>query len=81
MPQLRKLAYAIKNSSTLTLSEWFHILDELSFDAYMMPHDIQTCWNATYNMLNFAYRYKDAINQITDRHDIKPRDYEIELQE
>jgi len=47
----------------------------------MMPHDIQTCWNATYDMLDFAYRYKDAINQITDRHDIKPRDYEIELQE
>jgi hypothetical protein len=47
----------------------------------MILHDIQTHWNTTYDMLDFAYRYKDAINQITDRHDIKLRDYEIELQE
>ncbi|SRR6266851_4185980 len=81
MPQLRKLAYAIKNSSTLALPEWFCILDELSLDARMMPRDIRTRWNATYNMLNFAYEYKDAINQITDRRDMKLRDYEIKPQE
>jgi hypothetical protein len=69
--------YAIKNSSTLTLPEWFRILDELSLDACMMPRDVQTCWNTTYDMLDFAYEYKDTINQITDRCDMKLRDYEI----
>jgi hypothetical protein len=81
MPQLCKLAYAIKNSSTLTLPEWFHILDKLSLNACMMPHDVQTRWNATYDMLNFTYKYKDAINQITNRHNMKLQDYEIKPHE
>jgi len=46
-----------------------------------MPCDVWTRWNATYDMLNFAYEYKDTINQITDRRDMKLRDYEIEPQE
>jgi hypothetical protein len=29
-------------------------------------------------MLDFTYEYKDTINQITDRHNIKLRDYKIE---
>jgi hypothetical protein len=81
MPQLCKLAYAIKNSSTLALLEWFHILDDLSLDARIIPRDVHTHWNATYDMLNFSYDYKEAINQITDRCEMKLRDYEIELHE
>jgi hypothetical protein len=34
----------------------------------MIPRDICTRWNATYNMLDFAYQYKKAINIITDIH-------------
>jgi hypothetical protein len=40
MPELCKLAFAIKNSSTLILLEWFYILDDLSFDAHMMLCDV-----------------------------------------
>ena len=47
----------------------------------MIPHDIHTCWNATYNMLDFAYQYKKAINKITDIQDIKLCLYEIEAHE
>ena len=32
----------------------------------IMPRDVSTCWNSTYNMLKFAYAYRDAINQMTD---------------
>jgi len=71
MPQLCKLAYAIKNSSTLALPEWFHILDDLSLDTRMILHDVCTHWNATCDMLDFAYNYKEAINQITDRCEMK----------
>ncbi len=31
-----------------------------------MPQDVSMHWNSTYNMLKFAYTYRDAINQITD---------------
>jgi hypothetical protein len=71
MPQLHKLTYTIKNSSTLTLLEWFRILDDLSLDACMILRDVRTCWNTTYDMLDFSYNYKEAINQITDRCEMK----------
>ncbi len=32
-------------------------------------------------MLQFTYKYKDAINKITDTHEMKLRDYEIEPHE
>ena len=47
----------------------------------MMPCDVCTRWNATYDMLQFAYKYKDAINKITDTCEMKLQDYEIELHE
>ena len=32
-------------------------------------------------MLHFAYEYKEAINQITDRREMKLRDYEVKPHE
>jgi hypothetical protein len=63
--------YAMKNSSTLTLPEWFCILDNLSLNACIMPRDVCTRWNTTFDMLEFTYKYKEAINQITDRCEMK----------
>ena len=31
-----------------------------------MPRDVSTHWNSTYDMLKFAYAYRDAIDQMTD---------------
>jgi hypothetical protein len=45
----------------------------------MMPCDVRTRWNTTYDMLQFTYEYKDAINKITDMRKMKLQDYEIEL--
>ena len=73
--------YAIKNSTTQALPWWFRILEELSLEPRMMPCDVRTRWNATYDMLQFAYEYKDAINKITDTREMKLRDYEIEPHE
>ena len=71
MPQICKLAYTIKNSTTQALPQWFHILEELSLEPCMLPHDVRTRWNATYDMLQFAYEYKDAINKITNTCEMK----------
>ncbi len=32
-----------------------------------MPHDVRTCWNSTFDMLDFALLYRVAINAITDK--------------
>jgi hypothetical protein len=81
LTQIRKLAYAVKNSTTIVLPQWYRILEALSLEPRVIPRDIRTRWNATYDMLDFVYRYKKAINKITDIRDMKLRAYEIEAHE
>lgn len=46
-----------------------------------MPRDVRTRWNSTYDMLTFAYDYRDAINNITANREMKLREYEIDEDE
>ena len=78
MTQIRKLVYTIRNSSTLILPAWYRILSSLSLDKRVIPHDVRTRWNATYDMLDCAYEYRKAINKITDIRDMKLRQYKID---
>ncbi len=85
--QLWKAAYAIKNSTTIILPEWFAVLDRMvtlsksqgkkPLSKQMMPRDVATRWNYTYEMLNFAYNYRDAYNELCANRDMKMRKYEI----
>ena len=43
----------------------------------MMPHDVRTCWNSTFDMLDFAVKHIEAINTITGNRDMKLRQYEL----
>jgi len=43
-----------------------------------MPHDVPTCWNSTFNMLDFALEYKAAINTITGNRDMKMQTLELD---
>ncbi|KAI0269523.1 hypothetical protein BGY98DRAFT_924319, partial [Russula aff. rugulosa BPL654] len=45
-----------QNSSTIVLPQWYRILENLWLDARVIPHDIHTRWNATYDMLEVAYQ-------------------------
>jgi len=75
--QLRKSAFAIKNSTTIILPKWFLVLADLELDSRMMPRDVWTRWNSTFNMLNFAVEYREALNTITGDRDMKLRQYEL----
>ena len=63
--QLHKLLFALVNSTTILLPVWKVCLVELDCAVRIMPRDVQTRWNSTYDMLQFAVRYKDAIKMIT----------------
>ncbi|KAF8152454.1 hypothetical protein B0H34DRAFT_664170, partial [Crassisporium funariophilum] len=54
--KLQNISNTIKNSSTILLPEWFKILKDLRLKACMMPQDVLTHWNSTFDMLNFAVK-------------------------
>ncbi|KAH9952522.1 hypothetical protein BGW80DRAFT_1194779, partial [Lactifluus volemus] len=78
--QLRSFSNAVKNSPTILLPEWRNTIKKLATDAddpkktlaeNIMPRDVSTRWNSTYNMLKFASSYQDPINQMTDSRSLK----------
>jgi hypothetical protein len=75
--QLRKIAFAIKNSSTLILPRWYALLEELELSARIMPRDVTTRWNSTYDMLKFALEFRTALDTIAGERDMKLRKYEL----
>jgi hypothetical protein len=67
------MAYTIKNSMTIILPRWYAMLDELELKGRMMPRDVTTRWNLTYNMLEFALTFREALDTITGEKDMKLR--------
>ncbi|EDR03830.1 uncharacterized protein LACBIDRAFT_306525 [Laccaria bicolor S238N-H82] len=63
--QLHKLSFALVNSIMILLPAWKACLVELSCAVRIMPRNVQTCWNLTYDMLQFSLKYKDAIKMVT----------------
>jgi hypothetical protein len=43
----------------------------------MMPRDVATRWNSTYDMLEFAIAYREALESITGNQRMKLRQYEL----
>ena len=80
--QLRKLAFAINNSTTI-LYRWNEIIEEYAAVSTLtkklmvrnMPQDISTRQNSTYKMLKFACTYSEPINRITTDHSMKIHQY------
>ena len=90
--QLRKLAFTIKNSTTIVLPEWLSILKkhiEVSVAAKeknplsvrMMPRDVATRWNSTFDMLEFAVLYRKPLDDLTNNREMKLRSYELSEEE
>jgi hypothetical protein len=46
-------------------------------DQRMMPRDVTTRWNSTYDMLEFAIKYREALESITGNQRMKLRQYEL----
>lgn len=68
-PQLRKVAYFIKRSPSLLRSRWAQIVSEQGLPVRLMPLDVATRWNSTYDMLRFATKYKSALKVLLNEED------------
>ncbi|PPQ97651.1 hypothetical protein CVT26_002435 [Gymnopilus dilepis] len=75
--KLRKFSYAVKNSTTILLPEWYRTLKTFRLPERMMPRDVSTRWNSTYDMLEFAVKYRQAIDALTAARDLDLRKYEL----
>jgi hypothetical protein len=53
------------------------VLQELKVAEQMMPRDVTTRWNSTFDMLDFAVEHTEAIDNITGDRDMKLRQYEL----
>jgi hypothetical protein len=47
----------------------------------MMPQDVATQWNSTYDMLEFAVEFQEALDTITGDKEMKLRKYEMDNEE
>ena len=67
----------MKDSATIILPQWFTTIEDCNLAQWMMPHDVSTRWNPTYDMLKFAVEYREAIDSITGNQRMKLRQYEL----
>jgi hypothetical protein len=47
----------------------------------MMPQDVSTRWNSTYDMVKFATKYQAALNIMTADRDMNLRQFELSKKE
>ena len=75
--QLRGISFALKNSSTIALPRWYKVLNSLNLKPQMMPRDVSTRWNSTYDMIKFATEYRAALDAMTGDRDMKLHKFEL----
>jgi hypothetical protein len=78
LTQLRATTNAIKNSSTLLLPQWRTKLKELGMKVRIMPCDVSTRWNSTFDMLDFAIAYRAPLDDLASNRDFNLRKYELD---
>jgi hypothetical protein len=75
--QLRKLSFKILHSTTKLLPAWHDHLRELKLRDRIMPRDVATRWNSTFDMLDFALEYRKALDAISGDRDMDLRQFEL----
>ncbi|KAI0665688.1 hypothetical protein C8Q78DRAFT_956465, partial [Trametes maxima] len=62
--KIRRLAFKIVHSTTKVLPAWHAIVKEKMLPPRLIPRDVKTCWNSTYDMLSVALKYRAAVNAL-----------------
>ena len=62
----------------IILPQWWTMLQDCGLHPSMIPHDVSTQWNSTYDMLKFVVEYREAIDAITGNQKMKLTQYELD---
>ena len=76
--QVWQLAFAIIHSTTIGLPAWRRTCSELGLKPRLIPRDVVTRWNSTYDMMCFVLEYRKAVDQVTADKALKLRRYELD---
>ena len=63
---------------TIALPAWCETCVAQSLRVRLIPRDVKTRWNSTYDMLQMALQYRSAIDHITADKTLKLRKYELD---
>jgi hypothetical protein len=63
---------------TLALPAWKRICGKYKLKCRLIPRDVATRWNSTYDLLRFSLQYCTAIDDITNNKAFKLQKYELE---
>ncbi|KAJ6632134.1 hypothetical protein B0H10DRAFT_1770866, partial [Mycena sp. CBHHK59/15] len=74
---VRKLAFSIVHSTTITLPAWREACKQHGMRARLIPRDVRTCWNLVYDMLSVAVAYKEVVNSFTGNRELGFRKYDL----
>ncbi|KAG1731341.1 uncharacterized protein EDB91DRAFT_1058809 [Suillus paluster] len=75
--QIRRLSFTIIHSTTIALPAWHKVCHELNLKERLIPQDVVTCWNSTYNMMKFVLAYKSVIDRVTADKSLKLCKYKL----
>ncbi|KAJ7670450.1 hypothetical protein B0H17DRAFT_841993, partial [Mycena rosella] len=62
---IRRFAFAIVHSSTILLPMWREACVDQGLNARLIPRDVATRWNSTFDMLKVAVQYRSVIDSMT----------------
>ena len=75
---MRQLSFTIIHSTTIALPAWRQTCSELGLKVRLIPRDVVTRWNSTYDMMDFVLKNRRAIDQVTADKALKLRKYELD---
>jgi hypothetical protein len=70
--------FAIVHSTTIALLAWCKTCANLNLKVCLIPRDVVTWWNSTYDMMSFVLKYQAAIDSITADKGLKLRRYRLD---
>lgn len=76
--KLRNLSFAIIHSTTKALPAWRRYCEVAKLKPNLIPRDVVTRWNSTFDMMTFALDYRKPIDAITADKTLKLRKHELE---
>ena len=79
--QIRTFASKVVNSTTILLPAWKECVASHDLPERLIPRDVQTRWNLTYDMLEMVLEYRRPYQEMCERTDNGLQGYELSKEE